>query len=93
MNINSIFIVCALIMSAIGAYCAYKLNADHPLVIRLIVMAPAIMGLFAPVLIYRGSYIPYEFDVIFMVVVILLYALVASRFSSTPWLDLRTKKG
>jgi hypothetical protein len=50
------------------------------------------MGMFAPVLMLLGLYVPYEFDVFFACTVALLYALVASRFTSRPWLDIRTTK-
>lgn len=85
------FLLAMLSMAAIGAYCAHRLSHDHPFFVRLIVMAPAIIGLFAPVVVAMGVYVPYVFDVIFAIAVAFLYALVASRFSSTPWLDLRNK--
>jgi uncharacterized membrane protein len=55
-------------------------------------MAPAIVGMFAPVAMLMGVYEPHAFDVVFAVAVALLYALVASRFSKYPWLDLRVSK-
>lgn len=86
------FVIAMLSMAVIGAYCAHRLDGDHPFFVRLIVMAPAVIGMFAPVVVAMGEYIPYFFDVIFAIAVSLLYALVASRFSSTPWLDIRIKK-
>jgi O-antigen/teichoic acid export membrane protein len=86
------FLVAMLSMVAMGAYCAYKLDHDHPLWVRLIVLAPAIIGMFAPVVILMGIYVPYILDVIFAGSVALLYALVSSRFSDNPWLDIRSKE-
>lgn len=90
--IQTIFIIVMLAMVTMGAYCAHHLNDNHPCWVRLVVMAPAIVGMFAPVVILMGSYTPYTFDVVFAVTVALLYALVASRFSTRPWLDLRVSK-
>lgn len=82
-----------LIVAATGAYCAHNLNCSYPWWVRAIVMIPAVLGMFAPVLMVMGAYVPYLLDVFFAIAVAMLYALVASRFSSTPWLDLRCKKG
>lgn len=86
------FVIVMICMTLTGAYCAHKLSGDHPCWVRMIVMAPAIMGMFSPVLMMLGLYVPYAFDVVFACVVALLYALVASRFSDMPWLDIRTTK-
>jgi uncharacterized protein (DUF983 family) len=86
------FVIVMVSMTCTGAYCAHKLTGEHPCWVRMIVMAPAIMGMFAPVLMLLGLYVPYEFDVVFACAVALLYALVASRFTSRPWLDIRTTK-
>jgi len=90
--IQTIFIIVMLAIVAMGAYCAHHLNDNHPRWVRLVVMGPAIVGMFAPVVILMGSYTPYTFDVVFAVTVALLYALVASRFSTRPWLDIRVPK-
>lgn len=88
--IQTAFVIVMILMVAIGAYCAHHLNDNHPCWVRLVVMVPAVLGMFAPVLMLMGLYVPYEFDVAFALSVALLYALVASRFSKTPWLDIRT---
>lgn len=90
--IEAAFIAAMLAMAITGAYCAHHLTGDHPCWVRLIVMAPAVIGMFAPVAILMGVYVPYLLDVTFAISVALLYALVASRFSSKPWLDIRCKK-
>lgn len=83
------FVIVMISMTCTGAYCAHKLTGDNPWWVRLIVIFPAIMGMFGPVLMMMGLYVPYEFDVLFACAVALLYALVASRFSCRPWLDIR----
>lgn len=40
----------------------------------------------------RGHYVAYAQDVIISVGLVLIYALVASRFTSMPWLDIRVRK-
>jgi hypothetical protein len=87
------FVVSMLVMACIGAYCAHKMTDENPCWVRVVVLAPAIMGMFAPVIMLTGAYVPYTFDVIFAITVTLLYALVASRFSSKPWLDIKTSQG
>ena len=89
--IEAAFIAAMLAMACMGAYCAHHLNCDYPWWVRAIVMAPAVLGMFAPVVLLMGVYVPYVLDVLFAIAVALLYALVASRFSSTPWLDIRRK--
>lgn len=91
--IHQLFVVAMICMAVIGAYCSHKLSSDNPRWVRLVVLAPSVFGMFAPVVLAMGIYEPYAFDVAFAIAVALLYALVASRFSDTPWLDLRTKKG
>jgi hypothetical protein len=90
--IETVFIAAMVSMVAMGAYCAHNLNNSHPLWVRLIVMAPAVIGMFAPVVIIMGVYVPYLLDVIFASSVALLYALVSSKFSDKPWLDIRRNK-
>lgn len=91
-HLEVVFIAAMLVMATTGAYCAHHLNCDHPWWVRTIVMAPAIVGMFAPVTIVMGIYAPYVLDVIFAITVTALYGLVASRFSSNPWLDIRRCK-
>lgn len=87
--IQAAFTIIMLIMASIGAYCSHRMTHENPLWVRLVVLAPAIVGMFAPVVIVLGMYVPYVFDVVFAATVALLYSLVASRFSKTPWLDIR----
>lgn len=91
-HLDFAFVAAMLAMACTGAYCAHHLNCNYPWWVRAIVMAPAVLGMFAPVVMALGVYVPYVLDVLFAVSVALLYALVASRFSSTPWLDIRCKK-
>lgn len=83
-----LFISVMVTMTVIGAYCAHHLDSSRPFWVRLVVIAPAIVGMFAPVVILMGVYVPYAFDVVFAATTALLYAMVASRFSDTPWLDI-----
>lgn len=92
MNAQIIFTACMLMVACIGAYCAHKLGPHNPWWVRFVVMLPALLGLFAPILILKGDYVAYPLDVAFAISVVLLYGLVASRFSCRPWLDIRVSK-
>ena len=66
---QTIFVVVMLIMVGTGAFCAHHLNDQNPCWVRLVVMAPAIVGMFAPVAMLMGVYEPHAFDVVFAVAV------------------------
>jgi hypothetical protein len=84
--------LCLLALTAIGGYCAHRLNDGHPLWVRLVVLLPCLTALAKLAAIAMGEYIAGGIDVAFAVSVLLIYALVASRFTSRPWLDIRTTK-
>lgn len=89
-TIQIIFAVAMLALSVIGFYCAARLNGDYPLWVRLIVLYPALAALCTLAAMLRGHYVAYMQDIIMAVGLVLIYALVASRFSARPWLDIRT---
>ena len=86
------FIVCMLALIAIGFYCSHRLDANHPLWVRLIVLLPCLAAFATLAAIAMGEYTAFWPDVARAVSTILVYALVASRFSTRPWLDIRTTK-
>jgi hypothetical protein len=86
------FIVCMLALIAIGFYCSHRLNDSHPFWVRLIVLLPCLTAFATLAAIAMGSYVAYWPDVGRAVSAMMVYALVASRFSSRPWLDIRTTK-
>ena len=86
------FIACMLALIALGFYCSHRLDAKHPFWVRLIVLLPCLTAFATVGAIAMGAYVAYWPDVARAVSVILIYALVASRFSSRPWLDIRTTK-
>ena len=86
------FIVCMLALIAIGFYCSHRLDDKHPFWVRLIVLLPCLTAFSTLGTMALGSYVAYWPDVAQAVSVMLIYALVASRFSSRPWLDIRTSK-
>jgi hypothetical protein len=86
------FIVCMLALIAIGFYCSHRLDANHPLWVRLIVLLPCLAAFATLAAIAMGAYTAFWPDVGRAVSTMLVYALVASRFSSRPWLDIRTPK-
>jgi hypothetical protein len=86
------FIVCMLALIAIGFYCSHRLDAKHPFWVRLIVLLPCLTAFATLAAIPIGAYAAFWPDVGRAVSSMLVYALVASRFSSRPWLDIRTTK-
>jgi hypothetical protein len=86
------FIVCMLALIGIGFYCSHRLDANHPFWVRLIVLLPCLTAFATLGAIAFDSYVAYWPDVARAISVMLIYALVASRFTSRPWLDIRTAK-
>jgi hypothetical protein len=86
------FVLCMAALIAIGFYCSHRLDAKHPLWVRLIVLLPCLTAFATLAAIAMGSYVAYWPDVARAVSVMLIYALVASKFTERPWLDIRTTK-
>lgn len=76
-------------LAVIGFFCAARLNGDYPLWVRLITLYPALASLCTLAAMLRNNYVAYMQDIVMAVGMVLIYALVASRFSSRPWLDIR----
>jgi hypothetical protein len=87
------FILCMLALIALGFYCSHHLDHSHPFWVRLIVLAPCMTAFATLAAMALGAYVAFWPDVARAVSVMLIYALVASRFSGTPWLDIKTQKG
>ena len=87
--IQTIHMFCMLILAGIGFFCSAKLSDEHPLWVRLIVLSPALMALATLAAIAQDAYVAYEPDIGVALSVMLIYALVASRFTDRPWLDIR----
>lgn len=90
MHAQDLFLTFMFLIVGIGFYCAFKMDSSNPLWVRLVVLGPAIFGMFAIVIIVRG-YTPSLILTAFAAVVAPMYALVASRFSCKPWLDIKVK--
>jgi hypothetical protein len=90
MSVQLVFGVLMAVMACIGVFCASRLSSDNPLWVRLIVLYPALAALCTIAAMMRGHYVAYVQDIVMAVGLALLYALVASRFTSHPWLDIRT---
>jgi len=91
-KIQVIYVLVMLAMVAIGFYCSARLNASYPRWVRLIVLSPCMIGLIVIVLMLKKLHVAYLGDIALASSFCLLYALVASHFSSRPWLHLRVKK-
>lgn len=90
--IQLVFEVLMAIMACIGFFCAVRLNGSNPLWVRLIVLYPALAALCTIAAMMRGQYVAYVQDIVMAIGLALIYALVASRFTDNPWLDIRTTK-
>jgi uncharacterized protein (DUF983 family) len=89
-KVQIIYAVTMLAWVAIGFYCAARLNSEYPFWVRMIVLSPCLIALGVLGLMTQGQHTAYVGDVMLSISIGLMYALVASRFSSRPWLDLRT---
>lgn len=87
-----LFVLVSIAQIVVGFYCAHKLGPDYPLWVRLVVLAPCLSAVFALWCMVLGIFVAYPPDIIDAFATMLLYALVASRFSSRPWLDIRSNK-
>lgn len=83
------FVLCMVALIAIGFYCSHRLDAKHPFWVRLIVLLPCLTAFATLAAIAMGAYVAYWPDVARAVSVMLIYALVASKFTERPWLDIR----
>ena len=81
-----------LVLIVIGFYCACKMNHSYPLWLRLIVLSPALSSFYKVSEVFMQGYIPTASDILQRFAGCLLYALVASKFSSKPWLEVRCSK-
>lgn len=83
------FILCMLALIVIGFYCSHRLDQTNPFWVRMVVLAPCLTACATLASIAINSYVAFWPDVARSVSVVLLYALVASRFTDSPWLDKR----
>ena len=86
------FVACLLVLIGIGFYCSHRMTGQNPLWVRLVVLTPCLTAFATLAAIAIGQYTAFWPDVGRAISGMLIYALVASRFSSTPWLDIRCKK-
>jgi len=92
-HVQVVFVVLMILVGVTGYYCAAKLSKDYPWWIRGIVLYPALAALCTLAAMLRGHYVAYVQDIVLAVGIVLLYAVVASRFSDHPWLDMRVSRG
>lgn len=87
--VQLIFFLCMIATVWVGFFCAAKLDSDHPFWVRLIVLSPSLTALFTMAQVFREDYIAFEADIARAISMLLVYALIASRFTKNPWLDIR----
>jgi hypothetical protein len=83
------FVVCLLALICIGFYCSHRLDARHPFWVRIIVLLPCLTAMATLAALGLGAYVAYWPDVASAISLMLVYALVASRFTRRCWLDIR----
>ena len=86
------FVVCLLVLIGIGFYCSHRMSDKNPLWVRLIVLTPCLTALATLAAIAAGQYTAFWPDIGRAISGILIYSLVASLFTGTPWLDIRCPK-
>jgi hypothetical protein len=87
--IELMFLLTCLAIIVVGFGCTVALCGERPLWVRLVVLSPAFASMFAVYGVSTCSYVPYPHDVVFQMALLALYALVASRFTKHPWLDIK----
>lgn len=92
MIVEVAFLIVMAALVAIGLLCSARLDDRNPCWVRWIVLSPALVALFTSYRMLTAQYIPYVEDVVFYLSLCAMYALVYSRFTGRPWLDLRTQK-
>lgn len=85
----------ALVMVVIiltGFFCASKLDGTYLRFVRWAVLSPALTAFAMLTAMVLEIYVAFWVDVFFALSFLPVYAVVASRFTGTPWLDLRRGK-
>jgi len=90
--ILNIFALCMVLIIIIATFSASQLTDEHPLWVRLIMLSPAFTAMYTLLTILDGSYVTCIADILRAISVMLVYAMLASRLSENPWLDIRVKK-
>ena len=89
---NNLFILLNIIVLITGFYCSYKLRGSRPFWVRMIVLSPVFITLFAIYSVTSTDCTVYLHDILGKLSSVFLYALVASGLSGKPWLDLKASK-
>lgn len=85
------FVVCLLVLIGIGFYCSHRLSDQNPLWVRLVVLTPCLTAFATLAAIAANQYTAFWPDVGRTIGTILIYALVASKFTGNNWLNIRRK--
>lgn len=92
LTIQVFYALCMIAMVFVGLFCASRLTHENPLWVRLITLSPAISAMGVLGAMAQGEYVAYSQDIFMAFSIFLIYALVASRFTDKPWLDIRVEK-
>lgn len=88
---QTVFMLLMLAIAVVGLYVSKKLDHTYVWWVRAFVSMPAMSALFTLGQVWCCTYIAFEADIFRAVAMLCAYAVVASRFSSRPWLDIRVK--
>ena len=88
----NLFIFLNIVILITGFYCSYKLCGSRPFWVRMIVLSPTFVAFYEIYGATQTDYTVYGHDILEKLSLMFLYALLASRFSGTPWLDLKASK-
>lgn len=83
------FVLLMVGLAGVGLFCSKKLDAKHPLWVRLLVFSQAGAALFTLGYIAQTDYKAYLPDLLLAAAGFANYALIGTRFTSRPWLDIR----
>ena len=89
---TNLFIFLNIVILITGFYCSYKLCCSRPFWVRMIVLSPTFVASYGIYGATQTNYTVYGHDILEKISLMFLYALVASKFSGTPWLGLKAFK-
>lgn len=87
--IQYVFILLMIGLAGVGLFCSKKLDAKHPFWVRMVVFSQAGAALFTLGYIAQTDYVAFLPDLMLAGAGFANYALISSRFTARPWLDLR----
>jgi hypothetical protein len=89
--VNLAQLILMILIFVVGTFCSLKMTSQNPTWVRAIVLSPALAALYLIWAMLAGYYRAFFPDVILAVTILLMYGVIASKFTRTAWLDLKRR--